>query len=237
MPITAPPPAWANVRNKPSTIAGFGITDVNWGNVAGKPTTVGGYGITDMNWGNVSGKPTTVAGYGITDMGSQSVNYAGSAGSAGAVAWGSVSGKPTTVGGYGITDMGGQSVNYAGSSGAVAWGNVSGKPSTVGGYGISDFNALAISAQAGASVGGVGTYAFLGVTDSATTIPGDVKAGSSLRYANVQRVGNTWGVNYDGAANTSGDTSGYGPSGTWRCMGHSLYVSNRWPATLWMRIS
>lgn len=33
-------------------------------------------------WSGVSGKPNTVAGYGITDMGSQSVNYAASAGNA-----------------------------------------------------------------------------------------------------------------------------------------------------------
>lgn len=34
-------------------------------------------------WSGVSGKPNTVAGYGITDMGSQSVNYANSAGNGG----------------------------------------------------------------------------------------------------------------------------------------------------------
>lgn len=28
MPLTAPPPDWSKIKNKPTTIAGFGITDV-----------------------------------------------------------------------------------------------------------------------------------------------------------------------------------------------------------------
>ena len=39
-----------------------------------------------------------------SNIGSQSVNYANTAGSANSVAWGKVTGKPTTVSGYGITD-------------------------------------------------------------------------------------------------------------------------------------
>lgn len=47
------------------------------------PVFVGYAGQTDaVPWSGVSGKPSTVAGYGITDMGSQSVNYAASAGNA-----------------------------------------------------------------------------------------------------------------------------------------------------------
>lgn len=70
-----------------------------------------------------------------------------------------------------------------------------------------------LNATAGASVGAVGTYAFLqGVTGSA----GVTAAGSSLFYA-------------DRAGGNSGS-----PSGTWRMMGYSL-VSDR--ATVWLRIS
>jgi hypothetical protein len=70
-----------------------------------------------------------------------------------------------------------------------------------------------LAATAGASVGAVGTYAFLqGVTGSA----GVTAAGSSLFYA-------------DRAGGNSGS-----PSGTWRMMGYSL-VSDR--ATVWLRIS
>lgn len=48
------------------------------------PVFVGYAGQADAApWSGVSGKPSTVAGYGITDMGSQSVNYANSAGNGG----------------------------------------------------------------------------------------------------------------------------------------------------------
>lgn len=48
------------------------------------PVFVGYAGLADaVPWSGVSGKPSTVAGYGITDMGSQSVNYANSAGNGG----------------------------------------------------------------------------------------------------------------------------------------------------------
>lgn len=54
-------PNWTQLANRPTTIAGFGITDVNWSNVASKPTTVGGFGITDANpraWVNFDGRGT-----------------------------------------------------------------------------------------------------------------------------------------------------------------------------------
>jgi hypothetical protein len=74
-------PAWSSITAKPTTLAGYGITDAltstyvpAWAAVTGKPTTVAGYGITDAlttsyvpTWASVSGKPTTLAGYGITD--------------------------------------------------------------------------------------------------------------------------------------------------------------------------
>jgi len=58
------------------------------------------------------------------NIGSQSVNYAASAGS---VAWGDVTGKPSVIT---SDNIGSQSVNYAASAGAVAWDNVSSKPSS-----------------------------------------------------------------------------------------------------------
>lgn len=72
---------WANVGAKPSTLAGFGITDAvtsaafTWANIGGKPTTAAGFGLTlvagdipSLSWTKITtGKPTTLAGYGITD--------------------------------------------------------------------------------------------------------------------------------------------------------------------------
>jgi len=85
-------PKWAEIKNKPTTVAGYGISDMASQSVA----SAGSAGA--VPWSGVSGKPTTVAGYGISDMASQSVA------SAGAVPWSGVSGKPTTVAGFGITD-------------------------------------------------------------------------------------------------------------------------------------
>lgn len=45
-----------------------------WSGITGKPTTVAGYGITDMNWSQLAGKPTTLSGYGITDISVSSSN-------------------------------------------------------------------------------------------------------------------------------------------------------------------
>ena len=65
--------AFSDLTGKPTTIAGYGITDAFDGafsSLTGKPTTISGYGITDAFDGafsSLTGKPTTIAGYGITD--------------------------------------------------------------------------------------------------------------------------------------------------------------------------
>ena len=62
-----------NITNKPTTLAGYGITDAfngSWAGITGKPTTLTGYGITDAfngAWASLTGKPITLTGYGITD--------------------------------------------------------------------------------------------------------------------------------------------------------------------------
>lgn len=72
---------FANATNKPTTLAGYGITDaqsatgsVAWSRITATPTTLSGYGITDAQsltgsvaWSRITGTPTTRAGYGITD--------------------------------------------------------------------------------------------------------------------------------------------------------------------------
>ncbi len=66
-------PIWsiaaANYYTK-SNMQTSGASQVHFGNLTNKPTTLAGYGITDAfngNWSGLSGKPTTLAGYGITD--------------------------------------------------------------------------------------------------------------------------------------------------------------------------
>ena len=64
--------AFADLTGKPTTIAGYGITDAipSFSAITSKPTTIAGYGITDAFDGafaSLTTKPTTLAGYGITD--------------------------------------------------------------------------------------------------------------------------------------------------------------------------
>jgi hypothetical protein len=83
-----------------------------------------------------------------------------------------------------------------------------------------------LSATAGASVGAVGTYAFLVPTLVTIYNAGSTLAGSNLRYAN--------------AASTDFQYTSGTPSGTWRLMGYiTLYGSDpqRVSPSVWLRIS
>lgn len=98
---------------------------------------------------------------------------------------------------------------------------------------------------AGASVGAVGTYAFLGETGNVTTNPGGTRAGSALRYANVikfdtsDQASASWASTFLSAARARGGSSA--PAGTWRAMGFNFSENTSFDisrgATLWLRIS
>jgi hypothetical protein len=90
-----------------------------------------------------------------------------------------------------------------------------------------------LSATAGASVGAVGTYAFLSrpvnVGSGGTVAAGGTAAGSTLRYTSTN--------SYRGRGTGT-------PSGTWRCMGHADLGSYTYYGpqyynfpTVWLRIS
>jgi hypothetical protein len=97
---------FASLTSKPTTVSGYGITDlatVATSGSAGDLSTgfipnarVGLLAVSQheaslsIAWSQVTSTPTTLAGYGITD------SYDGS--------FSSLSGKPTTISGYGITD-------------------------------------------------------------------------------------------------------------------------------------
>lgn len=91
-----------------------------------------------------------------------------------------------------------------------------------------------LARTAGAAVGAVGTYAWLGETNAVATAPGGTRAGSSLRYVGISsdQPWTLFSSNLFVPPHTST------PSGTWRCMGHALSTNaDRFPATLWLRIS
>ena len=105
--------------------------------------------------------------------------------------------------------------------------------------------AQVLAATAGAAVNAVGSYAFLGLNVGSTVSPGGTIAGSSLRYANVMRMGtNTSTPLWESAqlANLNSYGINSAVSGTWRCMGYARYYSSGgdtygYPATLWLRIA
>lgn len=83
-----------------------------------------------------------------------------------------------------------------------------------------------LSATAGASVGAVGTFAFLAFsTQGADASPGSTYAGSGLVYAGLANQ-----ASYLSSSTTS-------PSGTWRAMGHVQANSGNLGGTLFLRIS
>jgi hypothetical protein len=91
-----------------------------------------------------------------------------------------------------------------------------------------------LTATAGASVGAVGTYAFLGFNTGTSALSiGSTTAGSNLRYA-VVGSSSSWNVNF--LDNLSGHGDGGTPAGTWRAMGGSSNTG-RIKATIWLRIS
>lgn len=101
-------------------------------------------------------------------------------------------------------------INVTGSSGSC-----SGNAATV----TTVTTSQVTTATAGASVGAVGTYAFLYMSSRVTTAAGSTLAGSSLVYASAY-----------------GDNNSTSPSGTWRLMGYSAN-GNPNASSLWLRIS
>ena len=123
-----------NITGKPTTIAGYGITDAfdgTYSSLSGAPSGLTDLSINDGTNGQIlttdgagtftfqdapqgfdglfsslSSTPTTLAGYGITDA------FDG--------AFSSLTGKPTTLAGYGITDSASSSVTRADTSNTSA---------------------------------------------------------------------------------------------------------------------
>ena len=134
-------PAWSAVTGKPTTIAGFGITDAfngTFGALTGTPTTLAGYGITDSLTASSSATLTNKSG-----NNSQWTNDAGYLTSVPAQSFASLTSKPTNLTGYGITDaataaQGAKADTALQSVPAQSFASLTGKPTTIAGYGITD---------------------------------------------------------------------------------------------------
>ncbi len=67
MPISAPPPSWASIKNKPTTVAGFGITDMGSQTVANATNATNA--TTAANVTNVTTSQVAAAIAGISGIG------------------------------------------------------------------------------------------------------------------------------------------------------------------------
>jgi len=99
---------------------------VAWTNVSSRPTLLSQFTNDLGNYGGWQSASTAIT---TSNIGSQSVNYATTAGTANAVAWANVSGRPTAVSSF-TNDSGyiTSSGSISGSAGSVAYSNITGRP-------------------------------------------------------------------------------------------------------------
>ena len=86
-----------------------------------------------------------------------------------------------------------------------------------------------LNATAGAAVGAVGTYAFMGSGSQPTYTPGATAPGSNLRFSGIS----TASYQYAYASNAGSPI----PAGTWRCMGNFVAGGPTLGSSIFLRIS
>ena len=111
-------------------------------------------------------------------------------------------------------------------------------PNTITSVNGTSSGAVTISAtvNANASYGGIGTYAFLAIVNTAGIVEDSTYSGADLRPAGIHTASTTFQNDTTASCDlTNGSTA---PSGTWRAMGRSnASASTRYRATLFLRIS
>ena len=160
------PLSFSDLLNKPTTIAGYGITDAFDGafsSLVGTPTTLSGYGITDAM--PVNAAIDDLSNVSISSLANnQFIKYNGTNFVNHTLTFADITSTPTTVAGYGITD----------ALTTVSFAQLTGKPTTIAGYGITDAFDGAFSSLTGkpTTISGYGiTDAFDGAFSSLTGTP------------------------------------------------------------------
>ena len=148
------PLSFSDLLNKPTTIAGYGITDAFDGafsSLTGRPTTLAGYGITDAMSGTAVLED--LSNVSISSLlNNQIIKYNGTNFVNHTLTFSDITSTPTTVAGYGITD----------ALTTVSFAQLTGKPTTIAGYGITDAFDGVFSSLTGRPT----TIAGYGITDA-----------------------------------------------------------------------
>ena len=201
---------WTNDSNYLTTVPAQ-----TFASLTSKPTTVAGYGITDaltsvpaQSFASLTGTPTTIAGYGITDalaLGTSSTTALAGDTALFDGAFASLTSKPTTVAGYGITDalaLGTSSTTALAGDTALfdgAFTSLTSKPTTIAGYGITD--ALALGTTSTTALAG-NTALFSGDYDDLSnkpTIPTAYTDSDVDTHLNTGSAGSNEVLSWDGA--------------------------------------
>ena len=179
--------AFADLTGKPTTIAGYGITDALELGTSATTALAGNTALFSGAFADLTSKPTTIAGYGISDA------FDG--------VFASLTSKPSTIAGYGITDAlatPGDNIALGTSSSAGTEGVGIGKNANAGNYAQAIGNnagnsnqgqgAVALGSEAGESDQGnkavaIGNYAGE-TTQGANAIAIGEKAGQTNQAAN-----------------------------------------------------
>jgi len=104
---SVPAQSFASLTGKPTTIAGYGITDALELGTSSTTALAGDTALFDGAFASLTSKPTTIAGYGITDalaLGTSSTTALAGDTALFSGAFADLTSKPTTIAGYGITD-------------------------------------------------------------------------------------------------------------------------------------
>ena len=205
--------AFADVTSKPTTIAGYGITDAVSTASPAFTGTVDFTGATSVDFTGATITGTSfLTSYTETDpvvgaiTGIVKSDGAGNISAAVAgtdylttVAFADLTGKPTTIAGYGITDA------FDG-----AFGSLSGTPTTLSGYGITDAATLAAPAFTGAvDFTGTTSVNFTGATVTGLNFytDSDVDTHLNTSTASSSEVLSWNGSDYDWVAQSGGIAS------------------------------